>query len=173
LIVLTPKSLLREPLVACELDEFSNGRFRRILPDPQQPLISNPARIILTSGKVGVELLKMRAEREQDDVAIIRMEQLYPIPHQELKAALSAYPDGTPVVWVQEEPANMGAWYFIKVHFGQSFYDRWPLANSVKRPESASPSTGSKKTHKIEQEELYHEALDSGVRTIATAPAAR
>lgn len=165
LVVLTPKSLLREPMVACDLNEFTTGRFRRVLPDPQPQQIERPKRILLTSGKVGVELLKQRALREQNDVVIIRIEQLYPIPHAELESALAAWPQGTPVYWVQEEPANMGAWYFMRVHFGDSFYGRWPLVEAIMRPESASPATGSKKTHKIEQEELIEAALATGSRS--------
>ncbi len=159
LVVLTPKSLLREPRVASDIECLTSGRFQRVLADPERETISQPSKIILCTGKVGVDLLKLRNDRQLDDVAIVRLEQLYPIPHQLLETVLAAYPDGTPVVWVQEEPANMGAWYFIKVHFGDSFYGRWPLTDSVMRPESASPSTGSKKTHKIEQSELYDAAL--------------
>ncbi len=161
LIVLTPKSLLREPMVASDLEELTSGRFRRVLPDPQQEHISNPSKILLSTGKIGVDLLKLRQEREIDDVAIVRIEQLYPLPDRELEEVLSAWPDGTPLVWVQEEPANMGAWYFIKVRYGDSFFDRWPLSDAVMRPESASPSTGSKKAHKMEQEKILDAALAS------------
>jgi 2-oxoglutarate dehydrogenase E1 component len=161
LIVLTPKSLLREPYVACDLDAFTSGRFQRVLADPEVATINSPSKIILATGKIGVELLKLRAERQIDDIAVVRLEQLYPLPHRELQEVLSAYADGTPVVWVQEEPSNMGAWYFIKINFGDSFYRRWPMVDSIKRAESASPSTGSKKAHKIEQDELFNAALKS------------
>jgi 2-oxoglutarate dehydrogenase E1 component len=161
LIVLTPKSLLREPFVSCEIEQFTSGRFQRVLADPEVLTINNPSKIILCTGKIGVELLKLRAERQVDDVAIIRMEQLYPIPHRELQAALSSYADGTPVVWTQEEPKNMGAWYFIKVNFSGSFYGRWPLTNVISRAESASPATGSKKAHQIEQKEICDAALQA------------
>ena len=161
LIVLTPKSLLREPMVASPLEQFTEGRFRRVLPDPQCEQIDRPSKILLATGKVSVDLLKHRAATENTDVAIVRMEQLYPIPHQELEQAFSNYPDGTPVVWVQEEPQNMGGWNFIKVNFDNSFYGRWPLIGKVSRPESASPSTGSRKTHQIEQNEILTAALQT------------
>ena len=77
----------------------------------------------------------------------------------ELEAALSDIPEGTPVYWVQEEPLNMGAWPFIRVNFGDTLFGKWPL-RVICRPESASPSTGSKKTHKIEQDELIDHALN-------------
>ncbi len=159
LIVLTPKSLLREPYVACEMDQFVDGRFQRVLADPRVETISRPSKIVMATGKVAVDLLKQRDEKDTNDVAIVRLEQLYPLPHAQLEQVLSDYPDGTPVVWVQEEPTNMGAWMYIKVNFENSFYDRWPLVDKITRPESASPSTGSKKTHYIEQAELLATAL--------------
>ena len=158
LIVLTPKSMLREAQSMSNLDDLSVGSFRRVLPDERLGVGSKPERILLGTGKIMLELLKLRDEQSRDDVAIIRLEQLYPIPHRELEAALERYPEGTPVFWVQEEPANMGAWQFIKVNFGESLYGRWPL-KAISRPESASPSTGSKKMHKIEQEEIWDRAM--------------
>jgi 2-oxoglutarate dehydrogenase E1 component len=87
------------------------------------------------------------------------VEQLYPVPKAEIAEALAAYPEGTPVYWMQEEPRNMGAWYFIKVRWAElGFEERWPL-KVISRPESASPSTGSKNAHKMEQEELIQEAF--------------
>ena len=158
LIVFTPKSLLREPLVASPLEHFTKGSFQKILPDPDANELGIPQRILLATGKVAVDLIKERREQNRNDIAIIRMEQLYPLPEQELEEALSQYPDGTPVYWVQEEPKNMGAWTFIKFHFGNELFGRWNL-EPITRPESASPSTGSKKTHKIEQAELIAQAF--------------
>ncbi len=164
LIVLTPKSLLREPLVACPLEQFTTGKFQRVLADPMVDQIDKPQRIILASGKIGVDLIKEREEREIDNVAIVRLEQLYPLPLQHLEQVLSAYPQGTPVCWVQEEPLNMGACNFIRLNFGSSFFGRWPFEKYVTRPESASPSTGSKKAHKIEHEELIAAAFQIKVQ---------
>lgn len=159
LIVLTPKSLLREPTVMSPLDELSVGEFYKVLGDPGLNADARPERVILATGKVAVELTKLRDESQRSDVAILRLEQLYPLPFRELEQLLSAYPDGTPVVWVQEEPYNMGAWSYIKLNFGNNLFDRWPLS-VITRPESASPSTGSKKSHKLEQTELLDRALD-------------
>jgi 2-oxoglutarate dehydrogenase E1 component len=164
LIVLTPKSLLREPHVSCEIEQFTVGRFRRVLPDPHVNDIAQPVSIIMASGKIAVDLLKERESRGVDNVAIVRLEQLYPLPFRQLEETLSAYPEGTPVTWVQEEPLNMGACNFMRINFGGSFFGRWPFAHFVTRPESASPSTGSKKTHKIEHEELVEAALQTKVR---------
>ncbi len=159
LVVLTPKSLLREPLVACDIEQFTTGCFQRVLADPQAAEMPTPAKIILATGKIAVDLIKEREERDIDNVAIVRLEQLYPIPFKQLEDVLSQYPDGTPVTWVQEEPLNMGACNFMRINFAGSFFGRWPFANFVTRPESASPSTGSKKTHKIEQDELIEAAF--------------
>lgn len=167
LVVLTPKSLLREPKVMSPLNEFLSGRFQRVLPDPVVTPEMSPARIVVCSGKIGVELIKAREEQGRDDVAVIRMEQLYPFPYDELTTELSKYSAQTPVVWVQEEPRNMGPWYFVFTRWAEFELDRqWPLA-VVSRPESASPSTGSKKTHKIEQQEIISAALGDGVPSVA------
>ncbi len=159
LIVMTPKSLLREDFVASPMDEFVSGRFHRVMADPDVNQGSTPEKIILCTGKIGVDLIKERRRQERDDVAIVRVEQLYPLPLTELEQVLSAFPDGTPVIWVQEEPRNMGAFYFIKINFGDSVCQRWPLVGQIYRPESASPSTGSKKAHVIEHNELMAEAF--------------
>lgn len=159
LIVFTPKSLLREPFVMSPLSELTSGRFNRLLQDSEVTAADAPDRILLTTGKVGVDLLKRRQEKKRTDFAVIRIEQLYPLPYEEIKDALSSFAAGTPVYWVQEEPSNMGAWYFMKVKWDEfGLAKKWPL-QLVSRPESASPSTGSKKTHAIEQEELLQAAM--------------
>ena len=153
----TPKSLLREPLVMSPLEDFEQGTFKRVLTDTVDP--ANVTRVLLTSGKVGVDLAKMRESSERDDFAIVRIEQLYPVAQAEIEAALEQYPEGAEVFWVQEEPRNMGAWYFMKVKWDElGLQERWPL-KVVCRPESASPSTGSKKAHAMEQAELLDEAV--------------
>lgn len=159
LVVLSPKSLLRHPRAVSSLDDCATGSFRRILPDAQiDP--TQCQRILLCTGKVYYDLLEAREESNRQDVAIIRMEQLYPLPEKELKAALEPYGDSTPVFWVQEEPANMGAWQYLRVRLGEQLFERFPLG-CVFRPESASPATGSSSSHKLEQEELIAEAFES------------
>ncbi len=162
LIVFTPKSLLREPMVMSKIEDFCSGTFQRLIPDSVvQP--ENVARVLVSSGKVAVDLAKHRQSSERNDFAILRVEQLYPLPANEIEAALETYPEGTQVFWVQEEPRNMGAWYFMKVKWDEmGLQERWPL-KVVSRPESASPSTGSKKMHAIEQQELIDEAVGAPV----------
>lgn len=157
LVVFTPKSLLREPRVMSGLDEFVDGKFQRLIVNDigEKP----PEKVLIGSGKVCVDMLKALEEDSSDrELRIIRLEQLYPLPQEELENALSDVPENTPIFWVQEEPKNMGAWPFIRFNFGDTLFGKWPL-KVICRPESASPSTGSKKSHKIEQEALIDRAL--------------
>jgi 2-oxoglutarate dehydrogenase E1 component len=163
LIVFTPKSLLREPMVMSELEELSRGTFRRVLSDLQVTPADRPKRVLIAAGKVAIDLLKRRSDQQRNDVAIIRLEQLYPFPYREIAAELTSYADFNPdlkeVYWVQEEPRNMGAGFFIRIRWEDfGLVDRWKM-HVVSRPESASPSTGSKKAHYLEQEELLQAAL--------------
>ncbi len=161
LIVMSPKSLLRHPKVISNFDEFTQGTFRRVLPDPTVDT-SKVTRVLLCSGKVYYDLLDEREKLGRDDVAIIRIEQLYPLPEADLQKALAPYAANLPVVWVQEEPYNMGAWFHLRVRFCESLYGR-PFSG-VTRPASASPATGSKSSHKIEQNELLNRAFAGSSR---------
>lgn len=159
LIVFTPKSLLRHSDAVSTLEELSGGRFLRVIPD-ERPDSKNPVRrVLLCSGKLYYELRSRREAEKHDDVAIVRIEQLYPWPEEELQQALAAIPDETPAFWVQEEPANMGAWWFLKLRFGERLFDRFPFAG-ITRPESSSPATGSKTSHKLEQDRLLDQAFE-------------
>jgi len=159
LVIMTPKSLLRHPACVSQLEEFVSGRFHRVLPDSVLPP-KDVRRILLCSGKVAFELEKRRQEMGRPDVAIVRIEQLYPLPRRSLEEALANYAPGTPAVWVQEEPENMGAWRFFRIHFGDKLLDRFPFSG-VCRQSAASPATGSKKSHDLEQNELLAAAFTS------------
>ena len=160
LVVMTPKSLLRNPACVSPLDDFVKGGFQRVLADATDTVPRDIHRVLLCSGKVAYELEKRRQELGRRDVAIIRVEQLYPLPRQALEEALANYTPGTPVVWVQEEPENMGAWRFVRIHFGEKLFDRFPFSG-VCRQSAASPATGSKKSHDMEQNELLSAAFTS------------
>ena len=160
LVVMTPKSLLRNPACVSSLDDLVKGSFQRVLPDTLDTPARDIHRVLLCSGKVAYELEKRRQEIGRRDVAIIRVEQLYPLPRQALEEALAAYTPGTPVVWVQEEPENMGSWRFVRIHFGEKLFDRFPFSG-VCRQSAASPATGSKKSHDMEQNELLSAAFTS------------
>jgi len=100
----------------------------------------------------------MREESKREDVAIVRMEQLYPFRQDLLEKALKPYADGTPVVWVQEEPANMGAWFYLRVNLADRLFGRYPFSG-VARSISASPAPGSHRRHKHEQSEIINRAF--------------
>jgi 2-oxoglutarate dehydrogenase E1 component len=118
-------------------------------------------RVLLCTGKVYYDLAAAREERRYDDVAIIRVEQLYPLRKDELLDVLSVYPDGTPVAWVQEEPKNMGAWSYINRDLPSYLAGIFPWS-CVSRPLSASPATGSNSRHKREQARLVADAFGRG-----------
>jgi 2-oxoglutarate dehydrogenase E1 component len=158
LVVMTPKSLLRHPRVVSSLDDFAAGRFERILPDALRDRGLEPSRILMCSGKIYFELERERERLERKDVAILRLEQLYPLRPEVLEAAFKSYRDGTPVYWTQDEPQNMGAWPFLKFHFGDMLLGRLPL-KGISRQASASPATGSHSSHKKEQERLIAAAF--------------
>ena len=116
-------------------------------------------RIILCTGKVYYDLKQRRQDTGAHNVAIVRLEQLYPLRLDAIERVLAPYPEGTPVVWVQEEPWNMGAWPFLRLHLGERLLARHPL-QGVTRNESASPATGSAASHKMEQSLLLDRAFD-------------
>ena len=164
LVVMSPKSLLRHPECVTPLKEMAEGSFQRVLPDCGAGPSSKVTRALLCSGKLYYELDAYRKQHNRKDVAILRVEQLYPFPDKQLKSALSVFPKGTPALWVQEEPANMGALPFLRCRFDDKLYDRYPFL-PLSRPESASPATGSGASHKIEQASLIEQAFKMAVPT--------
>jgi 2-oxoglutarate dehydrogenase E1 component len=137
---------------------LATGGFRRILADERTATDANTSRILLSSGKVYYDLLDAREKQNRDDVAILRIEQLYPLRAELLQDALKSYPGGIPVFWVQEEPENMGARSYWLTRFGNRLFDRFPFG-CIARPESASPATGSKAVHKRQEHQLLERAF--------------
>jgi 2-oxoglutarate dehydrogenase E1 component len=170
LVVLTPKSLLRHPLVASAPREFAEGRFRLVIPDDEAiGRAADVRRVLLCSGKVYVDLLASEHRQARTDVAICRLEQLYPVPMRDLGAMLDGYPRAEQVVWVQEEPENMGAWDFVRPHLEEVAGTR--AVSHVARPRSASPAEGSAARHALNQQALVDEAFGEAPRT--AGPVAR
>jgi len=157
LVVLTPKSLLRHPGCTSTIEEISTGRFEKILAD-NRPASSPTARVILSTGKAYYDLLEERKRLGNDSVALLRIEQFYPMETSQVIQALAPFPQGTPVIWYQDEPSNMGAWQFVKMRWGDEIAKRHPLT-LVSRPESASPATGSLRSHKLEERDLLNQAF--------------
>ncbi len=158
LIVFTPKSMLRHPDASSSLAEFSRERFLNVLPDND---VQSPRRLLVCSGKIGHNLRVEREKRKDMSVGIIFLEQMYPWPEEELQAALDQHPSAQEIVWVQEEPANMGAFFYVMPHLRRMAGDRAVL--SVKRSASATPATGSAKAHEIEEKTLIDLALGSAL----------
>ena len=158
LVVMTPKSLLRHKDAVSPLSELTGGHFQEVIPDSQQGTTENVKRVLMCSGKIYYELESLRQEQNRSDIAIVRMEQLYPLPQELLQKTLDAYGSEVPVFWVQEEPRNMGAWYYLRVRFGDTIYGH--TLQGISRPESASPATGSGSSHKIEQQAILKQAFE-------------
>jgi len=158
LIVMTPKSLLRTKASFSPLSELHEGRFQRMIDDGQ---VEAPAvrRVILCTGKVYYDLVQARAARKREDVAIVRVEQLFPFPADELRGALGRYEGARQLLWVQEEPRNMGAWTFVRPRLEALVDESWAGPRFVGRPASASPATGSSESHKFEQDQIMEEAF--------------
>ena len=164
LIVFTPKFLLRYPKAASRLEDLTTGTFQEVISDPQH-IGNNVQRILLCSGKVYYDLLNKREELGRSDVAIIRIEQLYPFPLERLTEILVRYSDAAEIFWVQEEPENMGAWYFVEeqlqslINAGSPGAARRRQFRYVGRPPAASPATGAHRIHHDQQTALVEDAF--------------
>ena len=153
LIVFTPKSMLRHPDASSTVADFGADRFMNVVPDTS---VEHPRRLLICSGKIGHNLRVEREKRQDKGIGIVFVDQLFPWPEKEMQAALDMHP-GAEVVWVQEEPANMGALFYVMPLLRKMARDR--VVVSVKRHESASPATGSAKAHDIEEKILIDMAF--------------
>jgi 2-oxoglutarate dehydrogenase E1 component len=159
LVVLTPKSLLRHPLVASTPRDLAEGRWQPVIDDAARlERRSMVRRLVLCSGKFFVDLATSPQREKAAEVAVVRIEQLYPFPVSEVRTVLEAYAGLEEVVWVQEEPENMGAWEFVRPELGAIIQRRWPL-RGITRPRSASPAEGSAARHARMQRALVERAL--------------
>jgi 2-oxoglutarate dehydrogenase E1 component len=156
LVIMTPKSLLRSADAMSTIDDLAHGAFQRIIPDKSGTDSTRVRRVLMCAGKIYYDLARERADKKHDDVHIVRIEQLYPIRKEELRAVLAPYAADVDVVWVQEEPTNSGAWYAFNTWL-PPMLDR--TLRLVSRPESASPATGSEASHKLEQLQIVAEAF--------------
>jgi len=161
---MSPKSLLRHPLVVSSPDERAEGGFRHVIAAEADP--AGVERLVFCGGKVYYDLMKALQEHPaaSGKMAIARIEQLYPFPEADVRAELARFKGVNDVLWMQEEPANMGAWTFLRYHFDDLLEElHGDCTHRVKycgRPASASPATGSAKVHELEQTTLLREALD-------------
>ncbi|WP_206790175.1 multifunctional oxoglutarate decarboxylase/oxoglutarate dehydrogenase thiamine pyrophosphate-binding subunit/dihydrolipoyllysine-residue succinyltransferase subunit [Amycolatopsis sp. MtRt-6] len=160
LVVFTPKSMLRNKAATSGVEDFTGeSRFMSVIDD----VTPDPAKIrkvLLTSGKLYWELVAERTKREADDIAIVRIEQYYPLPKKKLLAAIERYTNATQVAWVQEEPENQGAWPFFGLNLPRKFPEVFSKLEVVSRRPMAAPSAGSSKVHEVEQKALIAKAFD-------------
>lgn len=158
LIVMSPKSLLRHPLAVSSLEELSTGVYQNVIDEIDDIKPENVERVVFCSGKVYYELLEQRRKNEQNNIAIIRIEQLYPFPEQELSAVLEKYQHVKQFVWCQEEPQNQGAWYCSQHHFRNAIPQGTYLTYAGRKA-SAAPAVGYMSVHVKEQQALITDAL--------------
>jgi 2-oxoglutarate dehydrogenase E1 component len=167
LVVMTPKSLLRHPLARSSPRELAEGRFARVLDDPDTSTEGAPVeeirRLILCSGKIFVDLVTSEHREARREIAIVRVEQLHPFPELDLLPILDRYPGLAELFWVQEEPENMGAWEYLRPLLEKMIEGRWPLTY-IGRPRNASPAEGSLARHSRNQEALVHQAFEPGTK---------
>jgi 2-oxoglutarate dehydrogenase E1 component len=151
LVVFTPKSMLRHPDASSPIEDFERPRFLTLVPDNE---VTDAHSILIASGKVGHELKAERRRRKDTTTAIFFLDQLYPLPKDEIAAAIAAHPNAREIVWVQEEPANMGALFYVLPRLERIAQAKNLRVRTVKRSASASPATGSAKAHELEQKTL-------------------
>ena len=167
LVIMTPKSLLRNKDAASPLSEFNKGSFQTIIPEQKALNADKVKRLVACSGKVYYDLVKKREENGADDVAIVRVEQLYPFPHKAFATELKKYVNVTDIVWCQDEPQNQGAWFFVQHSILENMFDKQKLGYSG-RAASASPAVGYLHLHKEQQKALVEGAFGKLKGTVLT-----
>ncbi|SOZ16885.1 2-oxoglutarate dehydrogenase E1 component [Cupriavidus taiwanensis] len=158
LVIMTPKSLLRNKDAVSPLSDLAKGHFETVIPDHEELNAGKVKRVIMCSGKVYYDLVNTRKEREANDTAIIRLEQLYPFPHKALAAELKKYPNANEILWCQDEPQNQGAWFFVQHYIMENMTDGQKLGYAG-RPASASPAVGYYAKHNEQQKALLDAAF--------------
>ncbi|MCJ0904715.1 multifunctional oxoglutarate decarboxylase/oxoglutarate dehydrogenase thiamine pyrophosphate-binding subunit/dihydrolipoyllysine-residue succinyltransferase subunit [Rhodococcus sp. ARC_M6] len=163
LVVFTPKSMLRNKAAVSNIEDFTTGKFRSVFEEPNiesgEESRDPVKRVLMVSGKLYWELLAKKHKDNRNDVAIVRVEQLYPVPKRRLKETLDRYPNATEFRWVQEEPANQGAWPFLGLALPEMLPDTLSGIKRISRRSMSAPSSGSSKVHAVEQQEILDEAF--------------
>jgi len=158
LVIFTPKSLLRNKDATSPLSEFTKGGFQTVIAESKALKADKVKRVVVCSGKVYYDLVKHREEKGHDDVAILRVEQLYPFPHKAFAAEMKKYPNATDIVWCQDEPQNQGAWFFVQHYIHENMVEGQRLGYSG-RTASASPAVGYAHLHQEQQKALVEGAF--------------
>ncbi|MGV8874498.1 MAG: multifunctional oxoglutarate decarboxylase/oxoglutarate dehydrogenase thiamine pyrophosphate-binding subunit/dihydrolipoyllysine-residue succinyltransferase subunit, partial [Rhodococcus sp. (in: high G+C Gram-positive bacteria)] len=165
LIVFTPKSMLRNKAAVSNIEDFTDGKFHSVFDEPTYDTgtgdRASVKRVLMVSGKLYYELLARKQKDNRDDVAIVRIEQLYPVPVRRIREALESYPNATEFRWVQEEPANQGAWPFFGLALPELMPEKLVGIKRISRRAMSAPSSGSSKVHAVEQLEIIDEAFNA------------
>jgi 2-oxoglutarate dehydrogenase E1 component len=172
LVVMTPKSLLRNPLAASTLDQLADGSFQPVLDDPRRAAApERVTRLVLCSGKIAVELESSPRREDAEDVAVARLELLAPFPAEALRRLLARYANVEEIVWVQEEPRNMGAWTYVEPRLRDLLetIERPMPIRYIGRPERASPAEGSPERHAAEHARIAYAAFAEAPVLVPTA----
>jgi 2-oxoglutarate dehydrogenase E1 component len=172
LVLMTPKSLLREERSASGLEDFTEGGFRLVIDDPATPDRDRVRRLVLCSGRIFFPLHAARDEHATDQIALVRIEQLYPFPQEELQGIIARYRRIQEVYWMQEEPRNMGAWSFVEPRLRGLLPDTCVLSYQG-RNEAASPATGAFRLHQLEERALIERALEGAATPARSAELAK
>ena len=162
LIIISPKSLLRHKESVSSLEDLANGQYQVVIPDPELQNTQKVKRVVFCSGKVYFDLVAARRERGIDDIAIVRLEQLYPFPHDEFKIEIDRYKEAREIVWCQEEPGNQGAWHRIQHYLQRQMLPHQKLSYAL-RPSSSTPAGGYLALHNQRQKAVVDAALSHGV----------
>jgi len=162
LIIISPKSLLRHKESISSLDDLANGEFQVVIPDAELRNTQKVKRVVFCSGKVYFDLVAARRERSIDDIGIVRIEQLYPFPHDQFKVEIDRYKDAKEIVWCQEEPGNQGAWHRIQHYLQRQMLPHQKLSYAL-RPSSSTPAGGYLALHNQRQKAVVDAALSHGV----------
>jgi 2-oxoglutarate dehydrogenase E1 component len=164
LIVMMPKSLLRKKESASPLADLSRGGFQNVIPESEGLAAKKVKRVVFCSGKVYYDIVAERAKRAIEDIAVVRIEQLYPFPHDDFAAQIAAYPNASSIVWAQEEPRNQGAWHRTQHYLLQHMRPEQSLGYAG-RPSAASPAAGYLQLHNEQQRQLVDDALSLSAAT--------
>jgi 2-oxoglutarate decarboxylase len=159
MVVFTPKSMLRNKAAVSPLTDFTESKFRSVIDDPTTPDPAQVRKVLLCSGKIYYELAAEQAKRGTSDTAIVRLEQYYPIPVRRLAETLRRYPSATDIRWVQEEPANQGAWPSLGLALPEKLPELFGGLRRVSRRPMSAPASGSIKVHEVEQRDIITTAF--------------
>jgi 2-oxoglutarate dehydrogenase E1 component len=170
LIIMSPKSLLRHAKVVSPLEDFEKGQFEEVIDDQRIKDPKTVKRVVFCTGKIFYEMLEATSTAGEGEVALVRVEQLYPFPTKKIEAVIALYKNASDAIWAQEEPQNMGAWTFVRPHL-EALLPHTKNLRYVGRRDSGTTAEGSTKAHTTEQARIINEAINPGMVSVSSAKA--